>query len=244
MRAIFAHDLTNRACRRKAGKTAEIDPGFSVSAPLQDAACAGDNRKNVPGTGQILGPAPRVRKAPERCRAIRRRNPRRGSMDPVNALSEGSAVKGSPPAVRLNAELETSSDLRIDCAADQSPGFAGHEIDITLGYAGRCNHQVSLGFAICVICHDDHASAAKPLDCPLNRLSTSCTLVASKPLSQTKCSSIPPAPERLRSNGAALAENRIHRNPHVRSKDVQLYVHEVSLSLEGKRCCQPGVWND
>src|SRR5690606_13510023 len=157
--AIVVHDLADHAGWIKAGKTCDIDRRFSMADPHQHTPVARHQRKNVPGSDNVVRSLAWVDCDRHGARAIGRRYPRGYALARLYGNGKGGFVAGFI-LPRHHRQAQLLDPLARHGEADEAATVLGHEVDCfgpghLVGY-----DQIAFILPIFIVYPDEHAAIA------------------------------------------------------------------------------------
>ena len=157
--AVVVHDLADHGRRLQAGEAREVDAGLGLAGALEHAARRRDEREDVAGLHDVVGPALGVDGHLDGARAIGRRDAGGHPVARLDRLREG-GLEARRVLGHHGPQVELFAALRGEREADQAAAVGRHEVD-RLGRDELGRHgEVAFVLAALVVADHDHAAGA------------------------------------------------------------------------------------
>jgi len=152
--AIVIHDFTDGAGGFEAGQTGQVDGGFGMPGPLDDAAVAGDQGEDMARPDEVMAGRSWVAEQLDGGRAFV------GGDAGVDGLGIDGDGKSGAHAFRVALDHQRQVELlgpgSRDRGADHAFAVGGHEIDRLRRRQFGGHQQIAFVFAVFVIDDHDH----------------------------------------------------------------------------------------
>ena len=161
--AVRVHDFADDAGGSQPGQARQVHGCFGLAGAHQHSAFAGPQRKHVPGTSQVAGPAGRIDGHQDGARAIGRGDARGDALPCVDRFAKRGAKIGSVLGADQR-QPQLVAAFRGQRQADQAAAMGGHEIDDFGRDLLRRDGEIALVFPVFVVHHHQDAPGADFFD--------------------------------------------------------------------------------
>ena len=220
-RAVFFQNLADDSARIEAGHSGQVNDGFSMSCPCQDAALSGAQREHVSRPDNILGLRGGVEHGLYRLGAVGC-----GDAGAHFVLGfDGHGERGSELGcimIHHHGYLQLVKTLAGDRQADKPAAMSGHEVNSIGGYLLRRHGQVALVLPVLIVDYDKALAGFDVFNCFWNRGQTGAHFHSTDLLSDSE--TVLNQKFRGQTAGLWLGELR-----HILGDDIHLKVHHVAF---------------